>query len=135
MFDATRQAFATQEEIEVLPRTDSSGGRLEIVQILIDRHLTDENLTARWLAEKLGVSLRTLQDDFSSSGITPTSLIRMRRLHLAKEQLQQSQGQGAKPNIAEVAMSAGFNDISYFNRCFREVFHCTPKDYLNRGRN
>ena len=135
LFDATRQAFATQEEIEVLPRTDSAGERFEIVQILIDRHLTDENLTARWLAKKLGVSLRTLQDDFNGSGTTPTSLIRMRRLHLAKEQLQQNKGQGAKLNIAEVALSTGFNDISYFNRCFRDVFHCTPKDYLNRDKN
>ncbi len=132
LFDATRQAFATQEEIDVLPHADSAGERLEIVQILIDRHLTDENLTARWLAEKLGVSLRTLQDDFSGFGTTPTSLIRMRRLHLAKEQLQQNNRQGAKLNIAEVAYATGFNDISYFNRCFREVFHCTPKDYLNR---
>ena len=132
LFDATRQAFATHEEIEILPRTDSAGGRLEIVQILIDRHLTDENLTARWLAEKLGVSLRTLQDDFSSSGTTPTSLIRLRRLHLAKEQLQHHNGQATKLNIADVALSAGFNDISYFNRCFREVFNCTPKDFLNK---
>lgn len=131
LFDATRQAFATQEEIEVLPRTDSAGERLEIVQILIDRHLTDESLTPRWLAEKLGVSLRTLQDDFSGYGTTPTSLIRLRRLHLAKEQLQQHKGQGGKFNIAELALSSGFNDISYFNRSFREVFHCTPKDFLH----
>ncbi len=131
LFDATRQAFATQEEMEFLPRTDSAGERLEIVQILIDRHLTDENLTARWLAEKLGVSLRTLQDDFSGYGTTATSMIRMRRLHLAKEQLQQQKAQGAKLNIANVALSSGFNDISYFNRSFREVFHCTPKDFLN----
>lgn len=135
LFDATRQAFATQEEIDILPHTDSAGERLEIVQVLIDRHLTDENLTARWLAEKVGVSLRTLQDDFNGYGTTPTSLIRLRRLHLAKEQLQQHNGHGAKLNIAEVALSAGFSDISYFNRCFREVFHCTPKDYLNRDKN
>ena len=131
LFDATRQAFATQEEIEILPRTDSTGARLEIVQILIDRHLTDENLSARWLAEKLGVSLRTLQDDFSDYGTTPTSLIRMRRLNLAKQQLLQQKSAGAKPNIADVAFAAGFNDISYFNRSFREMFHCTPKDMLS----
>ena len=103
---------------------------MEIVQILIDRHLTDENLSPRWLAERLGVSLRTLQDDFSDYGTTPTSLIRMRRLHLAKQQLLQHKSAGAKPNIADVAFSAGFSDISYFNRCFREMYHCTPKDML-----
>ena len=130
LFDATRQAFATLDEMEILPRAVPTGARLEIVQILIDRHLTDETLCARWLAEKLGVSLRTLQDDVSDFGTTPTSLIRMRRLHLAKQQLQLQKSTGTKPNIADVAFSAGFNDISYFNRCFREVFHCTPKDML-----
>jgi AraC-like DNA-binding protein len=134
LFDATRQAFATQEEIDVLPSSASTDGRLEIVQILIDRHLTDEQLTPRWLAEKLGVSLRTLQDDFNGYGTTPTSMIRLRRLHLAKDQLLLHKGQNGKLNIAELALSSGFNDISYFNRCFREVFHCTPKDMLHEDK-
>jgi AraC-like DNA-binding protein len=134
LFDATRQAFATQDEIDVLPRSDTAGERVEIVQVLIDRHLTEENLTPRWLAEKLGVSLRTLQDDFSEFGTTPTSLIRLRRLHLAKDQLLRHKGQGGRLNIAELAYSSGFNDISYFNRCFREVFHCTPKDMLSEDK-
>jgi AraC-like DNA-binding protein len=134
LFDATRQAFATQEEIEILPHADSSGERLEIVQVLIDRHLTDESLTPRWLAEKLGISMRTLQDDFNVTGTTPTSLIRLRRLHLAKEQLQHHRGQNAKLNIAELALAAGFNDISYFNRSFRELFKCTPKEFLNEDK-
>ena len=134
LFDATRQAFATQDEIDVLPRSESAGERVEIVQVLIDRHLTEENLTPRWLAEKLGVSLRTLQDDFSEFGTTPTSMIRLRRLHLAKDQLLRHKGQSGKLNIAELAYSSGFNDISYFNRCFREVFHCTPKDMLSENK-
>lgn len=130
LFDTTRQAFATEDEHEYLPKTDSSGARLEIIQVLIDRHLTEENLTPRWLADRLGISLRTLQDDFNEIGTTATSLIRLRRLHLAKEQLMSSRDAGHKPNIADVAFSAGFNDISYFNRCFRQLFDCTPKDFL-----
>ena len=134
LFDATRQAFATQDEIDVLPRSETAGERIEIVQVLIDRHLTEENLSPRWLAEKLGVSLRTLQDDFNEFGTTPTSMIRLRRLHLAKDQLLRHKGQSGKLNIAELAYSSGFNDISYFNRCFREVFHCTPKDMLSEDK-
>ncbi len=134
LFDATRQAFATDEELEQMPRTDSSGGRLEIVQLLIDRHLTEENLTPRWLAEKVGISLRTLQEDFSELGTTATSVIRLRRLHLAREQLVLHRNDGDRLNIAEIAYSAGFNDISYFNRCFREVFDCTPRDVLTASR-
>jgi AraC-like DNA-binding protein len=131
LFDATRQAFATEDETDFLSRTDTTGARLEIVQVLIDRHLTEENLTPRWLASKLGISLRTLQDDFNEMGTTATSLIRMRRLHLAHEQLVHCRQGGEKPNIAELAYSTGFNDVSYFNRSFRQLFDCTPKDLLN----
>lgn len=131
LFDTTRQAFATDEELDALPRTDSSGARLEIVQLLIDRHLTEENLTPRWLAGKIGVSLRTLQEDFNELGTTATSAIRLRRLHLARQNLLHHRHDGERLNIAEIAYSAGFNDISYFNRCFRQVFDCTPKDIIS----
>ena len=133
LFDTTRQAFATDEELETLPRTDSSGARLEIVQLLIDRHLTEENLTPRWLASKIGVSLRTLQEDFNELGTTATSAIRLRRLHLARQHLLHHRQDGERLNIAEIAYSSGFNDISYFNRCFRQVFDCTPKDVISSG--
>jgi AraC-like DNA-binding protein len=131
LFDTTRQAFATVDELEMPAPSHSSGARLEIVQILIDRHLTEENLTPRWLAKRLGVSLRTLQDDFSVLGTTATSHIRMQRLNLARDQLRQMRGAEERPNIAEIAYSSGFNDISYFNRCFRQAFDCSPKDVLH----
>lgn len=131
LFDTTRQAFATDEELDPMPQNDCSGARLEIVQLLIDRHLTEETLTPRWLADKIGVSLRTLQEDFNELGTTATSVIRLRRLHLAREQLVLYRQNGDRLNIAEIAYSAGFNDISYFNRCFRQVFDCTPKEVIS----
>ena len=63
------------------------------------------------LAEKLNVSMRTLQEDFNGVGTTPTSLIRMRRLHLAKAQLLLQKTSDVKPSNSDVANSAGFNDI------------------------
>ena len=132
LFSATRQAFATDSEMDEPVVSDSSGGRLEVVQILIDRYLTDEHLTPQWLADKVGISLRTLQEDFNALGTTATSLIRMRRLHLAHEQLARMKNNTKATTIAEVAYSAGFNDISYFNRCFRKAFDCSPKDVLQQ---
>ena len=131
-FNATRQAFATDSEIDRALPSDSACGRLEIVQILIDRHLTDEQLTPQWLARRVGVSLRTLQDDLSALGTTATSLIRMRRLHLAREQLAHMSRASENLTIAEVALSSGFNDISYFNRCFRRAFDCSPKEIFRQ---
>lgn len=132
LFSATRQAFAIDRELDDAISIDNGGGRLEFVQILIDRHLTDEKLTPQWLAKKVGISLRTLQDDFAALGTTATSLIRTRRLQLVHEQLQQMKNVPHAPTIAQVAYSAGFNDISYFNRCFRKSFNCSPKDILQQ---
>jgi AraC-like DNA-binding protein len=59
-------------------------------------------------------------------------LIRLRRLHLAREQLTQMKRTTGGSTIAEVAYSSGFNDISYFNRCFKRAFDCSPGDVLQR---
>ncbi|RFZ87578.1 AraC family transcriptional regulator [Shinella sp. WSJ-2] len=34
----------------------------------------------------------------------------------------------AKPErIGDIALEVGFSDISYFNRCFRKRFGCSPR--------
>ena len=127
LLNATRQAFAADPDATMHP-TERVGERLEIAQLLVDRHLTEELLTPRWLANRLGVSLRTLQDDFNTLGTTVTSFIRDRRLLLARDRLVAMHQGGAPESIADIAYASGFNDISYFNRCFRKAFACAPKD-------
>ena len=129
---ATRQAFAADAPDAPLCPKDRAGGRLEFARALVDRHLTDERLTPQWLAGRLGVSMRTLQEDFNALGTTVTSFIRDRRLHLARDRLVEKQRGASDGTIAEIAYSSGFNDISYFNRCFKKAFDCSPKE-LSRG--
>jgi AraC-like DNA-binding protein len=132
MFNATRQAFisdsATLPNLQTF--NDSAATRLEMVDVLIDRHLTDSHLTARWLATRLGVSIRTLQQDFQGMGVTCTTVIRDKRLRYAREKIEQIKDIRSSRTIAEVAYSSGFNDISYFNRSFKELFDCAPTDLL-----
>ncbi len=128
LLQATRQAFAADEPDEPLQPRDRACGRLELARALIDRHLTDERLTPQWIAHRLGVSMRTLQEDFSVLGSTTTSFIRDRRLRLARDRLVEMHRGGERGTIAAVAYSSGFNDISYFNRCFKRAFDCSPKD-------
>ena len=130
LFQATRQAFARDADIHYLV-VDSSDSRLEAAQLLIDRHLTEECLSLAWLARRLGVSARTLQNDFNRIDLTVTSMIRTRRLFLARDKLAEMGNRGRKATIADVAYSAGFNDISYFNRSFKEVFQQSPRDFLH----
>jgi AraC-like DNA-binding protein len=126
LLSATRQAFASDDSDDLSLQSDCGYHRIEIVQILIDRHLTEKKLTPQWLANRVGVSLRTLQGDFSVLGTTVNSLIRMRRLYYARDQLSLVRN-GTDTTIAEVAYNSGFNDISYFNRCFKKIFSCSPK--------
>jgi AraC-like DNA-binding protein len=128
LFNATRQAFSSDHD-DLPVRADCASHRIEIVQILIDRHLTEPGLTSQWLADRVGVSLRRLQEDFSAIGTTVNSLIRTRRLYYARDQLTCIPHKSAT-TIAEVAYSSGFNDISYFNRCFRKVFDCSPRSVI-----
>jgi AraC-like DNA-binding protein len=132
MFNATRQAFVSGSAI--LPSLqslhDSAARRLQMVDILIDRHLTDANLSAKWLATRIGVSIRTLQQDFQGMGVTCTTVIRDKRLRYAREKIEQIKDVQGGKTIAEVAYSSGFNDISYFNRSFRGLFDCSPTDLL-----
>jgi len=136
MFNATRQAFVADPAATGLQALhDSAAKRLQMVDILIDRHLTDEKLSAKWLATRIGVSIRTLQQDFQGMGVTCTTIIRDKRLRLAKEQIEQIKDHRGGKTIAEVAYSAGFNDISYFNRSFKELFDCAPTDLLKQAAN
>jgi AraC-like DNA-binding protein len=129
LFQATRQAFARDADIHQ-PLANSSDGRLEAAQLLIDRHLTEECLSLAWLARRLGVSARTLQNDFNRIDVTVTSLIRTLRLFLARDRLAEMRNRTGDATIAEVAYSTGFNDISYFNRSFKEAFLQSPRDFL-----
>lgn len=132
LLQATRQAFAADgADLHLYPRERASG-RLELVHVLVDRHLTAEWLTPQWLANKLGVSMRTLQEDFSTAGTTVTSFIRDRRLRLARDRLVEKRRGVDGGTIADIAFSSGFNDISYFNRCFKKAFDCSPKDLVRK---
>ncbi len=118
--DATAQAFLAAP-------VDPVALRLEKARLLIARHLTESELSASWLAARLGVSVRTLQEDFRAQGQTCTELIREQRLRLVHERLRQGGG-GRRETIAALAYAAGFNDVSYFNRSFRALFGCPPGD-------
>ena len=129
LFEATRQAFASSGDV-ISSLNDSAARRLQLMDMLIDRHLTDSALSAKWLATRIGVSMRTLQQDFQGIGVTCTTVIRDKRLRLVREKIQQIKEQKGGRSIAEMAYAAGFNDISYFNRSFKDLFDCAPTDLL-----
>ena len=72
--------------------------------------------------------MRTVQSIFAGMGTTPSAYILSRRLDRAAERLI------ADPSlsITVVAFELGFNDCSYFARCFRQRYGMAPTTYRAR---
>lgn len=119
-----------QESQAIGENTENGAGfeRLERVIAYIDSHLTEE-ITLDALAEQAAVSRNYLCKCFrEATGRTIFSYIEQMRIEYAAYLLRATR----KP-IAQVAVEAGFESVSYFNRLFRRQYQMTPSE-LRRGK-
>ncbi|NGO14364.1 helix-turn-helix domain-containing protein [Streptomyces sp. HC44] len=90
---------------------------------LADEHLTDPDLSPRWLARQLNVSVRTLHRAFNTAEEPVAAYIRRRRLERARHELLTPWG---RPTVAEAAARWHFFDSSHFIRAFKKQYGETP---------
>ena len=101
---------------------------LNRVRLAVEKNLSDENFGIENLAEELHISRSQLHRKIKSlSGTTTTEFVNLVRVKKAVELIY-------KENFlfSEVAYRVGFNSQSYFNKCFRKVYHVTPKEYFEK---
>lgn len=89
-------------------------------------NIGNPDLSLDWLARRHGLRPRGIQDLFYGAGEGFTEYVRNARLDLAHRLL--SDPRQANLNIAEIALSSGFGDISWFNNAFRKRFGITPSE-------
>ncbi len=93
------------------------------VAIYIDKHLA-EPLTSEQLASEAGVSRFHFCRVFKKAvGMSPMNFLTLMRIDRAKALLRKN------IPVSTVALKAGFNDLSNFNRQFRKITGLTPKGY------
>lgn len=92
---------------------------------LVETRLCDPDLRTPMLADELGVSIRTVQNAFATIGETPSAFILDQRLVRAADRLIAA----PQLSITNVAYESGFNDCSYFTRCFKQKYGASPSAY------
>jgi AraC-like DNA-binding protein len=102
--------------------------RAAILQI-IETRSSKADLSARLVAQELGVTSRYVHFLLEETGRSFTQHLLERRLERAAALLRHPAWHQRK--IAEISAQAGFSDLSYFNRVFRRRFGTTPSAFRN----
>lgn len=97
----------------------------------IAAHFQDPELSLEIVARRQGISPRYLQRLMASSGASFTERVNELRLQKAFTLLIAPRD-GAQ-RISDIALEAGFSDISHFNRLFRARFGDSPRGVRSTG--
>ncbi|MGQ1889903.1 two-component regulator propeller domain-containing protein [Thermophagus sp. OGC60D27] len=93
---------------------------------VIDENVDDPDLDVEKLSEKLSLTPnQTYRKIKALTGFTAKEFIRVQRLKIAASLLAQN-----KRSISEIIYMVGFSSPSYFSRCFKEQYNCTPSEYV-----
>jgi AraC-like DNA-binding protein len=97
----------------------------------IRRGFADPAFSAERIAAKLRLSSRTVQNLLHESGTSFFERVMELRLQRARTMLADPRYDRLK--VIEIAHACGFNEVSYFHRCFRHRFGATPTHYRGNG--
>jgi AraC-like DNA-binding protein len=102
--------------------------RLRAVLAILERRFAEPDFSAQKLAALAGLSERYVNELLYEAGASFTIRLNELRLRKAANFLAHA----GQRRISDIAFDCGFNDLSYFNRCFRRRFGLTPS--AARGR-
>jgi AraC-like DNA-binding protein len=118
------QSYSGEGLFKVLTPADEA--LLTRLMDVTESRLNDQQLSVSSLSREVGLSrpqlYRKMVDLTENS---PGDFIRKLRLNKA-EKLMRRQDQ----NIAEIALTVGFSNPSYFSKCFFDRFGALPSQYL-----
>jgi ligand-binding sensor domain-containing protein/signal transduction histidine kinase/DNA-binding response OmpR family regulator len=110
-----------------IPVSDIDEKFLKRLTDIVEEHMSDEKFNADILSEKIGMSRMQLYRKLRGlTNQTVHEFIRNIRLKRAVQLLEQK-----RMTITEVAYAVGFNDLTYFARCFRKQYDKSPSEYIS----
>ncbi len=131
---ATRKVLQGRfsQEVVLKPKeiaiTSADQKFLEKVQQILDARLTNSEFTAEAFSKEIGMSRMQLHRKLKGlTGLSANHFIRMYRIKMAATILV-----APGINISEVGYMVGFNNPSYFAKCFKEFYKCTPTEFVDK---
>jgi AraC family transcriptional regulator, positive regulator of tynA and feaB len=103
----------------------SPSARYQRVLHIVEQNLSRPNLDVHWVAAEFGLGARSIQKMFAAHGTTMGAHVLRLRLRYAATRLAES----SNSSITEIALDAGFSDLTYFGRTFRNAFGISPREY------
>lgn len=102
---------------------------LSKVQRVLDSSLVESDFNTEAFSQAVGMSRMQLHRKLRAlTGLSASEFIRSQRLKLAADLLK-----GSETNVSQVGYAVGFNDHSYFSKCFKEAYGKTPSEYAQKG--
>lgn len=99
------------------------------LRMILDENIADTDFNVSKLSKQMNMSTTQLYRKLKTlTGYSPVKFIHIIKLQKACELLNQR-----KNTIKEVCYLVGFNNLSYFVKCFREFFGVTPAVYRDQG--
>lgn len=102
---------------------------LNNVKELLEKNISNPTFNVSELSEEMQMSTTQLYRKIKGlTNYSPVEFMRITRLHRAHDLLAEK-----NYSIKEVCYLTGFNNFSYFVKCFREYFGVTPANYRDKG--
>lgn len=107
----------------------TDGGLLTSITAIIEAHMSDSDFTVSKLASDVGIGDKSLYRRIKQlTGKTPVELIRNIRMQKASLLLREG-----KFSVSEVMYLVGFQNSSYFSKCFVKSYGMTPAEYSKKA--
>jgi CheY-like chemotaxis protein len=98
------------------------------LETVLGKAISNPAFNAEIFADEMHISRMQLHRKLKSLfGVSASEFIRNERLRVAADLLRSK-----KLNVSDVAYNVGFNDVGYFSRCFKEMYHISPSDYYKK---
>lgn len=131
-----RQAQENEQQLEMLRRLSAANNSddtpetslIKKLSAYIQENIDNSDLSVQVLADRMKMPSKQLYRKVkAATGLTIVEFVRGLRLQKAAELLS-----SGRYNVSETMNMVGFSNLSYFTRCFMELYGVSPKQYMEK---